>query len=133
MKPTLGDAPIEEKYREDMGKVARLVDEIFNGPRNRAKPREIGFILMVFPFEGHEGRCNYMSNAERADVLTLLKEQVARFEQRFGPVSPLPEEIAGLIAELQVMPSQLPGHLIVRTAAALERQAREIGRLKEGA
>jgi len=35
---------------------------------------------LFFPFEGREGRCNYISNAAREDVLTLLKEQVARFE-----------------------------------------------------
>jgi hypothetical protein len=30
----------------------------------------VGFVLLVFPF-GEEGRRNYISNAERADVLTL--------------------------------------------------------------
>lgn len=76
-KRTLGDAPIEAEYAEMMEAVARAIDEMFNGD---AKPKAVGFILMVFPFEGHDGRCNYISNADRADVVTLLKEQIARFE-----------------------------------------------------
>jgi hypothetical protein len=36
---------------------------------------------MVFPFNDHEGRCNYISNgADRRDVVTLMKEQIKRFE-----------------------------------------------------
>jgi hypothetical protein len=39
-------------------------------------------VLLVFPFgEGEEGqRANYISNADREDVVTLLKEQIKRFE-----------------------------------------------------
>jgi len=75
----LGDAPVEAKYVEDMKQVARMIDHVFNGPLT-GEARTTGFILMVFPFEGHEGRCNYMSNAERKDVVTMLKEQIKRFE-----------------------------------------------------
>lgn len=74
----IGDAPIESKYRELMQALGRGIDEILNG-RDRSK-KTSGFILMVFPFEGHEGRCNYMSNADRKDVVVMLKEQIARFE-----------------------------------------------------
>ena len=35
---------------------------------------------MVFPFEGFEGRANYISNASRKDIIVLLKEQLARFQ-----------------------------------------------------
>jgi len=73
----LGDAPVEEKHREKMRIIAQVVDEFLNGDE---RPKPNGFILMVFPFEGHEGRCNYMSNANREDVVTMLKEQIARFE-----------------------------------------------------
>ena len=75
----LGDAPIEDAYREKMNKLAHALDEILNeGAKDET--RTTGFILMVFPFTDHEGRCNYISNANRADVVTLLKEQLARFE-----------------------------------------------------
>ena len=76
----LGDAPVEAQYHEDMTKVAGMIDEIFNGRRG-GPGRKVGFVLMVFPFEGFDGRCNYMSNgADRADVVTLMKEMIARFE-----------------------------------------------------
>jgi len=75
-KHELGDGPVEAQYAEKMKNVARNVDIMFNGPGGG---RDIGFILMVFPFEDR-GRCNYMSNANREDVIVLLKEQLARFQ-----------------------------------------------------
>jgi hypothetical protein len=77
-KHTLGDAPIEAKFRDQMNELARQLDRFFNGVL-RGKDRKIGFVLMVFEF-GHGGRANYISNAERSDVVTMLKEQLARFE-----------------------------------------------------
>lgn len=78
---TLGDAPIEPEFINTMNIVAGVLDRVFNGEA-RGKDRNTGFILMVFPFnevtEG--GRTNYISNAERADVVTMLKEQIKRFE-----------------------------------------------------
>jgi len=78
-KPTLGDAPIEPAYRQMMNDVARGLDKIFNGEL-KGKDRTVGFCLMVFNFGEGPGRANYISNADRADVVTLLKEQLARFE-----------------------------------------------------
>jgi len=79
-KYNLGDAPIEPKYIEKMNDLARFLDRTFNGDL-RGHKRKNGFVLMVFPF-GDEGRCNYISNGNRADVVTLLKEQIARFESQ---------------------------------------------------
>jgi hypothetical protein len=79
MTERLGDAPIEPRLIGDMNSLARAVDEVLNGEA-KGKDRDYGFILMVFPFNGHEGRANYISNANRADVVTMLKEQLARFE-----------------------------------------------------
>lgn len=79
-KPTLGDAPIEDAYREKMQQMARLLDGILNGSA-KGPDRESGFVLLVFPFGDRSGRCNYISNgADRRDVIVLLKEQLARFE-----------------------------------------------------
>lgn len=75
----LGDTPIEPKFLKMMNETAKALDELFNGDK-KGKDRKTGFVLLVFPFEGREGRANYISNAERSDVLTLLKEQLARFE-----------------------------------------------------
>jgi hypothetical protein len=75
-----GDQPLEDQYRQMMVNVAGALDEAFNdgvkGPE-----RKVGFILLVFPFGEGGGRCNYISNgASRADVVTMLKEQIKRFE-----------------------------------------------------
>lgn len=75
-KQQLGDAPIEPHFMEVMNGLARGIDGILNG----GQPTKNGFILMVFPFFDHQGRCNYISNADRKDIVVLLKEQLARFE-----------------------------------------------------
>ena len=80
----LGDAPIELKYRDQMNMLAEALDKIFNG-KAKGADRKTGFVLMVFPFTGEgagtDGRCNYISNgADRNDVVTLMKEMIARFE-----------------------------------------------------
>lgn len=80
----LGDAPLEPKFHKMMNALAQSLDEIFNGDKGGAE-RETGFVLLVFPFTGpdgrkYQGRANYISNANRADIVVLLKEQLARFE-----------------------------------------------------
>jgi hypothetical protein len=80
MEHQLGDAPIEESYREKMNAIARTLDEFFNGEA-KGKDRKTGFVLLVFPFGAQDGRCNYISNgADRRDIVTMMKEQIARFE-----------------------------------------------------
>ena len=78
--PEHGGGPIEQKHYETMNAVARGLDDAFNGA-TRGNDRSVGFVLLVFPFEGHKGRCNYISNgADRRDMVTLFKEMIARFE-----------------------------------------------------
>ena len=81
--PELGDAPIEQPFVKAMKAFAEVIDETFNGD-NRGADRKTGFVLIVFPFAearpGGGGRANYISNANRADVVTMLKEQIRRFE-----------------------------------------------------
>lgn len=80
MAERLGDAPIQTDYREKMNAVAAALDQLFNG-ETRGKDRATGFVLLVFPFGEQEGRCNYVSNgADRRDIITLMKEQIKRFE-----------------------------------------------------
>lgn len=76
-EPQLGDAPIEPRLHEMVNALARGIDAILNGKPPTEKVN--GFVLLIFPFEGREGRCNYISNAKREDVIILLKEQLARF------------------------------------------------------
>lgn len=79
MTHQLGDAPIEPKLHDMMNELARKLDVFFNLDL-KGDQRETGFVLLVFPFEGHEGRANYISNAKREDVVVMLREQLARFE-----------------------------------------------------
>ena len=83
MTRKLGDGPVEAQYVRQMNAVASTIDELFNGD-DKGKDRKVGFILLVFPFSEAEttgqGRCNYISNAERDDVVKLLKDQIKRFE-----------------------------------------------------
>ena len=81
MTQRLGDAPIEQEYRDQMIAVARGLDEIFNGDAKGAD-RKAGFVLLVFPFGDAAGaRCNFISNgADRRDIVTLFREMIARFE-----------------------------------------------------
>ncbi|KQZ00869.1 hypothetical protein ASD45_08380 [Pseudolabrys sp. Root1462] len=80
MATSLGDAPIEEKHRDLMQALAVALDEALN-PGLTGNAKKIGFVLLVFPYDGHEGRANYISNgADRKDICTLFREQIARFE-----------------------------------------------------
>ena len=62
MTERLGDAPIEQAYREQMNAVAQGLDDVFNGKAKGAN-RKVGFVLLVFPFgEAESSRCNFISN-----------------------------------------------------------------------
>ncbi len=72
--------PVDE-YVIQMNAIAQAVDILFNGD---TRPRKTGFALLVFPFShGDEDRCSYISNAEREDMLTAMKEFIARAEGRY--------------------------------------------------
>jgi len=77
---SFGSAPIEDRYKANMNAVARVLDDTFN-PDQHGKDREIGFVLLVFPFGTKDGCCNYISNgADRADIVKMLREQANRFD-----------------------------------------------------
>jgi hypothetical protein len=81
-KHTLGDAPIEQEYRDMMNAIAEALDRTFNG-ETRGKDRKVAFILLVSQFGENldKGRCNFISNGiDRRDIVTLFKEMIARFE-----------------------------------------------------
>jgi hypothetical protein len=75
----LGDAPVDPEYIEQMKAMAHFLDEHFNGAGVAPFQRKTCFVLMVTPF-GAGGRCNYISNGTRPEVLEMLKQQVKRFE-----------------------------------------------------
>jgi hypothetical protein len=81
MTERLGDGPIQEQYRAKMNADAQGLDQVLNGAV-KGPERETGFVLLVFPFGSADGsRCNFISNgADRRDVVTLMREMIARFE-----------------------------------------------------
>lgn len=80
----IGDQPIEPAYREMMAELAQAIDRFFNGSL-KGDQRKTGFMLLVFPFgESGKGRANYISNADKVDMVALLKEQIARLEGRIA-------------------------------------------------
>ena len=81
MSRSLGDGPIEKEYLGLMNALATGIDEVLNDGA-KGPERRTGFVLLVFPFNDHGGRCNYISNgADRDDIVTLFYEQIARFEE----------------------------------------------------
>lgn len=74
------DGSIEPRWRTLMNDIARGLDDEFNG-HLQGPAKETGFVLLVFPFGGPDGqRVNYISNGDRRDIISALKEITARFE-----------------------------------------------------
>jgi len=79
-KDRLGDAPVEAQYVEKMTAIMQALDEFLNDGA-KAPNKKVGLVVMMFPYGDTTGRCNYMSNgADRRDIITLMKEMIARFE-----------------------------------------------------
>lgn len=63
---------------EIMRGVAKAMDQALNCSNGK---KENGFVILIFPFDAPEGaRVNYVSNADRRDIVAALKEITARFE-----------------------------------------------------
>lgn len=86
------EQPIHEEYRTQMNAIAKVLDETFNGlaATREAGQRKIAFALLVFPFgePSDDRRSNYISNANREDMLAAMKEFIARSEGRFAAGAP---------------------------------------------
>ena len=68
-----------------MDRLARDIDRGLNG-RAKGKDKRFGFLLLVAEFNKIEdGRVNYISNGERADMIAMMKEYLARLEGRPVP------------------------------------------------
>ncbi len=75
--------PIQEEQRVTMNALAHTLDHIFNPPPLPGLPRtkKVGFVLLTAYFgQIDDGRVNYISNGERADMVAMLRELLARFE-----------------------------------------------------
>lgn len=77
----MGD-PIQQRYRAGINAIAHDLDDAFNGS---VRPKKIGFVLLMAEFGKIEGgRVNYISNGERADMIAMVKEWLARAEGRYS-------------------------------------------------
>lgn len=73
--------PVEPEYIEQMHSIMTVLDELFNPP---GLPKQTGVTLLIFPFgDGQNGeRINYMSNANRKDMIASMRELLAKWEGR---------------------------------------------------
>jgi hypothetical protein len=56
--------------------IAKALDHGLNGDE---RPKRVGFTVLLFNF-GDEGQVNYVSNADRADMIASMKSLLARWE-----------------------------------------------------
>lgn len=70
------EQPIEPRAQEQMRALADVIKAV--------TPPGFGFALLMFPYDGNDGRMNYISSARRADMLRALKEFVGRNEAEHG-------------------------------------------------
>lgn len=76
--------PIEAEQRKLMNALAEGLDHVFNGTR-KGHDRKVAFVLLTARFGDYDnGRVNYISNGERADIVSMMKELIARFEGRYS-------------------------------------------------
>jgi hypothetical protein len=86
--------PIQAQYRARMNRLAKQIDEGLNGKHRPGQARKLGFILLTAEFGKIDGgRVNYISNGERADMISMLREYLARVEGRYveAPSSEKPQ------------------------------------------
>jgi hypothetical protein len=67
-----------------MNALAGAIDDLLNGEDCPPDKRKLGFFLSIFPFGDVQGRMNYISNAEGADVRAMLTDILARIDGRLA-------------------------------------------------
>lgn len=74
--------PIQARHHQAMNILAKAIDTHFNGD---TEPKQIGFCLLMAEFGKIDGgRVSYISNAERPDMIAMVKEWLARAEGRYS-------------------------------------------------
>lgn len=68
--------PMDEEIRKVGNDVGKIIGSVL--------PPGYGFALLIFGTGESAGRMNYISNANRDDMLAALKELIARFEGRYN-------------------------------------------------
>jgi hypothetical protein len=72
------DKTIDQKHYVDMQTLATHIDRVLNGD-DYGEKRTTAFVLLIA--DGSDAKlCNYISNAERADMISVLKAIIIRLE-----------------------------------------------------
>lgn len=85
--------PVQEQYKEVMNGLANGIDDILNGGK-KGHDRTVCFVLLLSEFGDIKGgRVNYISNGERDDCISMMKEILARFEGSYidAPTTDTPQ------------------------------------------
>lgn len=81
----MAEQPISPQFLYDMNRLARVLDEAFNGPVVEGTKRRVGFVLLTAEFDKIEGgRVNYISNGDRASMVAMMREYLARVDGRYA-------------------------------------------------
>ncbi len=73
---------IDPQFTDIMNALARGLDGALNGDL-KGTDRKVGFALLTFNFDDFAaGRVNYISNANREDMIAAVKSWLARAEGR---------------------------------------------------
>ena len=72
----MSEAPISEEFYGTMNMVAKLLDQMFNGDGEK----KVAFTLLITQFNDATSPVNYISNANRDDVVGMMREILKRFD-----------------------------------------------------
>lgn len=63
------------------GKIMDMLAEDIDNELNNSPCEPVnGFVLMVFPLNTKDGKCNFISNVQREMILQLMKKQISDYE-----------------------------------------------------
>lgn len=104
---TIGDGPVQPEIFQHLQAVAMTINDFINGENTPPESYKWAFVVMMAPFGSALGRCNYISNAQRMDVIRMLRDQLAHFEKQLKPREQLESEMLSLIERAEALQAQL--------------------------
>jgi hypothetical protein len=84
------EGPIQPELKESANAIAAVINEALNPDGKKT----FGFALLMFKFGEAESAdlMNYISNAAREDMLTAMKEFIARAEGHYHEPAPIAKQ-----------------------------------------
>ncbi len=65
----------------ELSDIARALDNHFNAGRKPGEPRKLGFVLMVFPFDGSADTLCVSNGVDRAQIAKLCRDTIVIMEK----------------------------------------------------